>query len=146
MEMLAGVFSSCGCPRDILFLMFWNRYLLPAVCLASIVAIFNWIGQVNDYYITTSWYDWPMHFLGGATIAALLLWKLDFLRHPRLEWLRKPRNLILYVLAIGIAWEFFELAFHLNSLDDAGYAWDTAHDLIMDVCGAAAVALISRKK
>ncbi|HEU0080725.1 MAG TPA: hypothetical protein VFQ72_01715 [Candidatus Paceibacterota bacterium] len=124
--------------------MFWNRYLLPAFALAALVAALNWLGNLKDYYYTTVWYDWPMHFLGGATIAALLLWKLDFLDTPRLAWLRQPRNLILYVFAVGIAWEVFEVAFHLNSLSDQGYAWDTAHDLIMDVIGGAAVVWIAR--
>jgi len=125
--------------------MFWNKYLLPAVSLAALVAVFNQIGISERYYVTTDWYDWPIHFLGGATIATLLLWKLDYFRHPRLEWLRKARNIILYVLAIGLAWEVFELASGLNSFSDVGYAWDTAHDLIMDVCGAAAVVLIAHK-
>lgn len=115
--------------------MFWNRYLLPAIGLALLVSILNWLGNLENYYYTIVWYDWLMHFLGGATIATLILWRLEL----------KPSHLMLAVLIVGIGWEIFELAAQINSFSDLGYAWDTSHDLVMDVCGAGVVSWIAQK-
>lgn len=125
--------------------MFWNRYLIPSIIVLVIVAALHWIGESMLYYWTMSWYDWAVHFLGGVWAALFVLWALELPFFASLKPFLSVRTLVLAVLCIGVAWEIYELAFALTDYHDIGYAWDTTHDILMDVSGSVVVALFARR-
>mgnify|MGYP001572982539 CR=1 FL=1 len=124
--------------------MFWNRYLLPSILLLALVSALNWLANAQDYYYTTNWYDFMMHFLGGLSISFLILWLLNLSIFNRFRYLSRALCLIFLVLIIGVFWEYFELYFGLTHMSDVGYAWDTAHDIIMDILGAVVAVWVSK--
>ncbi len=125
--------------------MFWNRYFLPSFALMVFIAVLHWIGALSDYYSTTEWYDIPMHFMGGAWVALFGLWVTGTSYGAFLGPFVNIRNLFLYTLAVGVAWEFLELALEFNSLGDVGYWPDTMLDLVMDLLGTSVVVGIYKK-
>ncbi len=75
------------------------------------------------------WLDVLSHFLGGLWVALALLWlAYRFGIHPR------AFHLFLGVLAVGLAWEVFEVAAGIPR--ESNWLFDTAIDLIMDLFGA----------
>lgn len=107
---------------------FWSMF----VCLCSI-AILHIIGTQENYYWSTNWYDFPMHFLGGLWLALFFLWLGSWVSLPI-----APSNVFrvfVFVLIVGIFWELYELYFHITDVSDHIYVWDTSHDLIMDITG-----------
>jgi len=124
--------------------MFWNRYLLPSILLLALVSALNWLANAQDYYYITNWYDFMMHFLGGLSISFLILWLLNLSIFDRFRYLSTVFYLMFLVLIIGVFWEYFELYFSLTHMSDIGYAWDTAHDIIMDILGAVVAVWVSR--
>ncbi|HEU5114386.1 MAG TPA: hypothetical protein VFT82_01310 [Candidatus Paceibacterota bacterium] len=125
--------------------MFWNKYLLPMLVALVTVASLNWIGTVENYYYTTNWFDWPVHFFGGVWVALFVLWFLNLPRIEAVKSLLNGKTLIFAVFCVGIAWEIYELSFGITNFHDKGYAFDTAHDLLNDVLGACLVAYLTRK-
>ena len=125
--------------------MFWNKYLIPSILILVIVAALHWVASYEGFYWEFNWYDYVMHFLGGLWAALFLLWISRTgwgVRHFRLN---TAKAVVGAVLLVGLCWELYELAFHFTSVHGAGYAWDTAHDFIMDAFGACAAALLYRK-
>jgi hypothetical protein len=110
-----------------------------------LVVSLHWFGTLKDFYYLTNWYDFPMHFLGGAWVALFSLWAVSTQYGTFFKKYISIKSLILWTLAVGIAWEFLEIGLHFNNIHDIGYAWDTTHDLIMDVVGASVVAAIYKK-
>lgn len=116
--------------------MFWNKYFKPSFLILILIAILHWIASYEGYYWTVYWYDFMMHFLGGAWVALVTLWVSETSYGAFLRPYASVRNLLIFTFAFGVAWEILELALGFTYLDMAGYAWDTTHDLIMDVFGA----------
>lgn len=110
-----------------------------------LITALHWIGSYNDYYSATSPFDIPMHFMGGAWVALFGLWASETTYGAFLKRFVSIRSLLIYVLVVGIAWEFLELALGFNSAAEAGYWSDTFTDLIMDMLGASVVACIYGK-
>jgi hypothetical protein len=121
--------------------MFWNKYLLPTVAVLVLVSALNFLGLAHNYYVTTNWYDFVMHFLGGLGVSLCALWAAktfgagDFFT---------PVRLILFAIAIGLSWEAFELVSNITSFADVGYAWNTTHDMLMDIAGGVVAAIIHK--
>jgi len=125
--------------------MFWNPYFIPSFVVMLVVVAFHWLGSLQDFYSTVYWYDFPMHFMGGAWVALCTLWIISTSQGSFLKKFLSIRNLMLFVFVFGIAWEFLEIALRFTSIHDAGYLWDTTHDLIMDVLGAGVVSWVYTK-
>lgn len=125
--------------------MFWNRYFIPSFLVMLVVVAFHWLGSLQDFYSTTEWYDFPMHFMGGVWVALFTLWVLSTQYGAKLLRFLTIRNLIVFVFVFGALWEVLELVLHFTNIHDIGYLWDTTHDLIMDVLGAGLVSLIYKK-
>lgn len=125
--------------------MFWNRFLIPSLAVLAAVAFLNWLAGVYFFYDSVAWYDFMMHFLGGLWVGLFALWVLNLPRMERFAFFAKPTNIVLAVFIVGIFWEFFELYFGITSIRSTIYAWDTTHDLVMDVLGACAAVYISKK-
>lgn len=126
-------------------LMFWNKYFLPSFLVMLLVAVLHWFGSLNYLYFITNWYDFPMHFLGGAWVALFTLWAVSTQYGSFFKKYVTLRNLVLWVFFVGVAWEFLELALQFTNFHDIGYTWDTSHDLIMDIVGASFIAFVCKK-
>lgn len=86
-------------------------------------------------YFYLPWFDILAHFLGGLWVALMGAWLwLRFGAQP--TWWR----LLLVTLAVGIAWEIFELVAGIPR--EANYMLDTFIDLIMDFMGAAVAIMV----
>ena len=91
--------------------------------------------------------DFPIHFLGGLSIAYFFFHAIGFLPALFGELERFPRYLFVFCLActIGVFWEFGELfsdAFFHTHIQRS--VQETMSDLIADACGAAlALALVA---
>lgn len=122
--------------------MFWNKYLFPSVIVLIAVAFLNWLGGSMGYYWTTNWYDWVVHFLGGVWTALFILWAAELRFFASLKPFLSARIVVVMVFCVGVLWEIYELAFALTDYHDRGYAWDTTHDILMDVFGAIVVCIV----
>ena len=125
--------------------MFWNKYFIPSFLVMLLVTGLHWIGTLNDFYFSTEWYDFPMHFLGGVWVALFSLWAVSTQYGTFFKKFLSIKSLILWTLVVGVTWEFLELGLHFNNIHDIGYALDTTYDLIMDVLGAGVVAFVYKK-
>lgn len=125
--------------------MFRNRYFIPFVTVLILVAFLNWLGGAANYYWTTDWFDWVVHFLGGTWVALAVL----FIGETRLGSKYLPRvsvkTIFFVALSIGVLWEIYELTFTITNFHDIGYTWDTTHDILMDISGALVTAFTFRK-
>lgn len=111
----------------------FNKYFWPMFILVALVAGFHILGTIENYYWSTNWYDFPMHFFGGLWISLFILWFDAWIPLPIRP--NSALKVIGFVLVVGIIWELYELYFQLTNIYDVGYTWDTSHDLIMDVLG-----------
>jgi hypothetical protein len=124
--------------------MIWNKYFAPFFIVLSGVAFFNWIGTANLYYWSMPWYDIPMHFFGGVWVALAVLWVSEM---PFAGWVKARLSIpsiLASVVAVGIAWEVYELAFGITGFHVPGFVFDTALDLVMDVLGGVAVVTLTK--
>ena len=105
----------------------------------------------NAFYLywTYWWYDWMTHFLAGLAGGLAAYWAI---LHSGL-WRRKSDAILLPVLAVllclmtvGIAWEFFEYTNGITDAYEENYALDVTIDLIMDALGAILAVVIGVKQ
>ena len=100
----------------------------------------NFIALDLYLYWTIGWYDIMMHFLGGLTIGALVVWFLNLGDRS----LRSFLMIFLYTMIVGIGYEIFE---YVNGItfSTQKYPVDTALDLGMDAVGATVAYLIAKQ-
>jgi hypothetical protein len=86
-------------------------------------------------YWKYTWFDIPMHILGGICIAL----GISILPFFKIQLSPRYTTIILYIivaLVVGILWEIFEFTFGISVYDETFVA-DTISDLFMDVVGGA---------
>lgn len=108
-------------------------WLFVTAVLSSILAVLAELALENYLYWRFEWFDLPMHFLGGAMTASLLV---ALLMHFR------PRLFILGAVVVFIGWEIFEYA--LGFPKESNYVFDTSLDILMDTLGAVVIYTIAR--
>ena len=109
----------------------------------GLAILFSTWSSVLGVYITTKWWDLPMHFLTNGICAALLfvvLVRLDVLadpatlKHPTLSATVTTTAL---GLSIGVLWEFFEWFGHSFIDEEIFVAYeDTLGDLVVGGLGS----------
>src|SRR5687767_1551870 len=99
-------------------------WLIIALILAIALASVHLYALPHFWYWYFPWLDVPVHFLGGAFMAAAVIGTLGKF---------KPRTFLLVVAAGAVGWEVFE--FFINAGREANFALDTALDLLMDAFG-----------
>jgi hypothetical protein len=107
------------------------------VALIVVIAIANTIALLFGFYWHWSWFDIPMHFLGGLWIACFSTWLARF---AGINWQARQWSLGVVTLgsalAIGLVWEAFEIAIGaVYIFGPYPYLPDTTLDLLMDVSG-----------
>lgn len=109
------------------------QWLSCALILSALLALLEFLAVANYLFWRYTWFDIPMHFLGGATIAVFLV---ALLMHFR------PRVFLLGMFVVAIGWEIFEYLFGFPR--EANYYFDTALDLLMDTLGGVVVYIVAR--
>ncbi len=101
----------------------------------STLAITNFFATTYFLYWKYSWFDMPMHFLGGVCVA-LGFAILPFFRITLPPQYRTLLPYLLFVFLIGIGWEVFE---YVNGISlasaDERFLTDTLEDLFFDLLG-----------
>jgi hypothetical protein len=111
-----------------------TRWLLVSAVFAGLLAFFNAYGISHNLYVSGSWYDFPMHILGGLTVASFGMGVVGYYS-PKLFWGS--------LIAIAIGWEFFEYVTRLSTSQP--HFWvDTLHDLVNDMTGGVIIWKYSR--
>lgn len=108
-------------------------WLFVALVLAALLAAVHLYALPHFWYWYYPWLDVPVHFLGGAFMAAAVVGVLGSY---------KPKTFALVVLTGAIGWELFELA--INVEREANFVLDTSLDLLMDALGAIFVYVLAR--
>ena len=122
-----------------------SAYFLPSFLLLLVIATLHWIGSDIGLYETTSWFDIIMHFLGGAWVSGAALWLAAVYLPDNRLYLVSVRNLVLCAIAVGIAWEVFELLMGWTVLDMPNYWGDSILDIVMDTMGGWTMVRILKK-
>jgi len=110
----------------------------------------HYFGVLFSFYRNTSWYDIPMHFLGGAWVALLVIYWPGF-KNQFHTFGQKLIFILLCVMIVGLAWEIMEIyidgLIYLDLYSDvdgvrsisrefkAGWTSDSFGDLGMDALG-----------
>ena len=117
---------------------------ISALIILGIVLVAHISGLDGLYYQVES-YDIFMHILGGVGIA---LFGVGLLRSYRAGRYFSRKNILLFVLAIGVVWELFEVYYQLTGhpLWSTLYYIDTAKDMVDDMLGGGIVAWIMGRK
>lgn len=98
------------------------------------VLILNYIAIKLDFYYLIWWFDMPVHLFGGIALGLLFIYfvihfkKASFLRENFFYGL-------LFVLCIGLVWEFFEFNIHTFIAFGPKNTLDTLSDLFFDLAG-----------
>src|SRR3989344_6951174 len=89
----------------------------------------------NKFYLYYSlWYfDIFMHFFGGAWVGLFFVYVFG----RQNQALPSAPRILLYVLVVGLLWEFFELFSHNYIGRDSFDILDTFSDVIFDLAGGA---------
>ena len=101
--------------------------------LLAIIGFLHLLALEREYYWLLSWYDIMMHLLGGFWTVATIFWLRN---EGLLPFTLNFSRALLATIAIGLAWEVYELAFGLTFTAKAGYLEDTMLDLMFDLSGA----------
>ena len=74
-----------------------------------------------------------MHFLGGLTLATVVIWMLKLENRSYKNFI----TLFIIVMIAGVGWELIEYVYNLTDSTEP-YAIDTTKDLVMDAVGSVA--------
>lgn len=113
-----------------------RRNLLSILFLSALLLLLHVVCLKFYLYWTTWWADLINHFLGGAIL--VLIFALLFPSITRMSSCARFCALFALTLAAGLAWEMFELGFHLTFVSDHEYLGDTSLDIVMDMLGMTA--------
>ena len=113
---------------------------LQAIVLVVIAVLDIYFGLEQRYFWTISWWDIPLHILGGLWVGLFGAWALLIL-NIRVSVMQ----CIMAALLIGGAWELFEYAAGLGGSVFMSYRLDTAKDLFDDMVGGAIAGYIAKK-
>ncbi|QQR49894.1 hypothetical protein IPF86_02260 [Candidatus Nomurabacteria bacterium] len=106
----------------------------------AFIFLTNLIASVFYWYISMWWFDMPMHFLGGVWLALFGYWLLLVIferKHLAISDIRSipTIRLMLFVLILGISWEFFEFVVSHTTGAMLGNTVDSLSDICFDLAG-----------
>jgi hypothetical protein len=106
------------------------------------IAIVHYEGVLYSWYWKYWWLDIIMHFGGGFLIGGIaFIFLRDFYGWNRKSFLFIGLFSATAVVAVGIAWEIFEVLVGATHTPLQSYKEDTAIDLILDILGSLAASL-----
>ncbi len=102
---------------------------------AALLAIFHALGTYFYIYWREPGFDWIVHFLGGFFVTITLLYVAFAIRNfPNIFVILTLA--VLFALAVGIAWEVFEVDTGAAIVSLRGYWSNTAGDILFDIIGS----------
>jgi ABC-type Na+ efflux pump permease subunit len=111
-------------------------FCLTGVLISSFfVAFLNYIALKFNLFWIFSWFDIPLHFLGGVFVSFLTSY-IIFLKLENVSYLKFLIINTVTVLVFGFFWEVFELKIGSTSFDDLIYFSDTGMDFVADILGS----------
>lgn len=142
----------------VISMIFGSRFIKLLSFFFVVFFVAHGVALYSFLYWKVSWLDIIMHLLGGALVAATVVWWVYFSGRISLPSLSPFFTLMLIlgaVALVGVFWEFFEFLVDKfitkkNYIDllQPGVI-DTMKDLFMDILGGLAVGLLflyERKK
>ena len=105
--------------------------------IAFCIIIVNYYAEIYQVYWLFSWFDIPMHIMGGFMVGSFAQTGLDYLRSSNL--INKNRTILIAsaVIFVGVVWEMVE--WRAGITDGLGpiSRLDTIKDVIDDIIGGA---------
>ena len=117
----------------------------PIILVAFLVAIavVNAFADVYHWYWTMRWFDMPMHFAGGAWLASFGVWWQYYRRGLVVErFLQILGACLVFALSVGLLWEAYEAVVSFFTVGHMNAIKDTIGDLLFDIMGGTAVAIL----
>lgn len=115
-------------------------FLIFAISLITL-AVLQTLALTFYLYWVYLWFDIPMHFLGGVTVA-LGFYGIRWIANRTPKQFRGLLGTFLFAFMIGMLWELYELLFAFPL--QPGYLADSLLDLVMDILGGVAGFYIAR--
>ncbi len=112
------------------------QILLVALISAALLLVIHSLGNEYGLYWSFQWLDIVTHLLGGVSvgiITAFILWRFSFV------------YALIMIVAIIVAWEFFELFVAQISVNGVEFITDTATDLLLGGLSAFLLFMYTRK-
>jgi hypothetical protein len=109
--------------------------------LMFLIFIANFLTLKFYWYSSIWWLDMPMHFLGGFWEGLFFIWFFSIVDFPFLKLsldmmdFKLVYKTVLFVLLIGILWEFFEFFVNNYIGHDLFNTLDTISDIFFDLVG-----------
>ena len=123
---------------DNIIFMFKQKIFIFSFIVLCIVAVFNNLGNNYNLYEIYSWYDIPMHLLGGLWVSLFSLFLYPHI-NKRFSIANSHMGVFVMIffilLFITVSWEIFELVGGMMSLNDPGYWPDTLGDIMNGFIG-----------
>ncbi|MCE9586680.1 hypothetical protein K8R04_05235, partial [Candidatus Uhrbacteria bacterium] len=95
-----------------------------------VMAYCTYLSVVSDFFVHLSWWDDPIHILGGAWAGLIAAWFL--IRAGKMPTMAQC---IGFALFCGVAVEIFEYYSGIGRSLFMSYPLDTAKDFVMDIIG-----------
>jgi len=121
-----------------------NRKKLFIRVASLILFIFfaNFVANKFYWYSSVFYFDMIMHFMGGFWLSLAFIWLYNSSKLDDIHILK----IMLSVLAIGVAWELFEIVVNHSLAKNPFDAMDTLSDLFFDLFGGVtAVGYVSKR-
>ncbi|HWA32279.1 MAG TPA: hypothetical protein VG694_02425 [Candidatus Paceibacterota bacterium] len=108
-----------------------KKLLIRTTSLAFFIFFVNFIAMKFHWYYSMWWFDMPMHFVGGFWAGLLVA----CIYPPEDVSFKSVFKFALLVLAIGIAWEIFEIFIYDYFKIQPFNTLDTISDILFDISG-----------
>lgn len=120
-----------------------RRKLSIRICLLVVfIFLVNFLAGKFHWYSSLPWFDMFVHFLGGFWLGLGVI----YLFPPKISSSSSILKILLGVLIIGLAWEFFEIFVDANFSKKIFDIKDTLSDLCFDLAGGLTATLYFFKR
>ena len=126
-----------------------RQFRLPIILVIFLVmiAVVNGFADYYHWYWIYRWFDMPMHFSGGAWLAAFGVWWQYSKKQVTVPTFSALLAVCLvYALSIGLLWEAYEAVVGFITVGHANAMSDTLSDLFFDSLGGSVVAILVKMK
>jgi len=119
-----------------------KKLLKRATFLIIAIFLLNYLANYFYWYSSIPYFDMLMHFLGGFWLVLIYVYLFDSKQASILTLIK----IVLWVLIIGVLWEFFELYFVNYVAENPFDLPDTISDLFFDLFGGSLAFLYCMKR
>ncbi len=119
-----------------------KNLLFKIASLVVFIFLVNFLAMKFYWYSSLWYFDMFMHFLGGFWLGLAFLWLFKVINFN----FKNLAIVILGVLIIGVAWEFFEIGVDKIFLKDNLNYLDIYSDIFFDLAGGMTAFLYLSKK